>query len=127
IRQVVHWVKERFSRASKEPGNAADAQKWSAVLERVEKLGRQIDEGPFELRLKVAIGRSFEHDWEEVNGKREYAFEKRSRVLAEEAVSNPDLMTDVAWKLLKDKESSQAHNFIISLGKSDPNATFFSK
>jgi hypothetical protein len=127
IRQVLHWLERNFVETSKKPAQAEYAKEWSVVLERMATLRRQIDEGPFHLRLKIGIGRSFDHDWEEVGGKREYAFEKRCRALAQEVVAKPELMRDAEWALLKDKEASQAYNFIISIGKLDPGATFLPK
>jgi hypothetical protein len=127
IRQVLGSVERRFSEASKKPGQAGYADKWSAVLQEIAVLRKQFDDGPFVIRLKVGLGRASDHSWEEVDGKREYAFEKRCRILAHEAVEKPELMIDAAWRLLRDPKSFQAYTFIISLGASDRTAGFLSR
>lgn len=126
IRRVVHWIERRFSEASQRPEQGEHKEQWSAVLRKLASLRQEIDEGPFEIRLKVALGRSFDHSWVEVGGKREYAFETRCRILAREAIANPRLMTHTAWALLRDPSSSQAYIFIIALGASDHAASFLS-
>jgi hypothetical protein len=124
IRQVIHCVESEYVERSQQPDQMEHADKWVSVLARLAALRRQLDDGSFDLRLKIAVGRAFAHDWEELDGKRVYGYETRCRVLAEEAVAKRELMTDAAWRLLRDDGSYNAQTFIIALGAADRSASF---
>jgi len=91
--------KTEYRKASEKPNQEEYADNWQNLLKRLELLRRRLDEGPFVLRLKIALGKEFEFDSEEENGEREYGCEKRCRKLAEEAVANPALLSEDAWQL----------------------------
>jgi len=77
LRIVIHWVQKDYSKKSAQPDQLEFTDKWQAVLRRVETLRDRLDNGPFPIRLKLALGREHDLAWEEVGGKRVYGFEKR--------------------------------------------------
>ncbi len=117
-RQTIHRMEVKYRQASQKSGQEKYATEWKRVLDRLAALGRRFDEGPFASRLKIAIGPPFEVEWEEVNGKRVYAFEMRCRELAREALARPELMSDEAWAHLNGP-ADQAPTFLRSLGELD--------
>lgn len=127
-RQVIHRIEKRYLESSQRPEQAEQAEKWKTVLNRLDGLRRRFDDGPFELRLKIALGRAYAHDWESTpDGKRVYGYQRRCQTLADEAVRNPELMTDAVWNLLRDHESYNAITFLCALGTVDRDATFLSR
>jgi len=124
VHEAIHWIASGYRDASKQSAHEGDSDKWKNVLQRLEILLRRFDEGPFNLRLKIGLGREVEFDWEEANGSREYEYEKRCRRLAAEAVANPALLSEEAWAIMKDPESYQTHIFVLALGRLDTHHLF---
>jgi hypothetical protein len=121
---VIHRLLEHYTKQSQDPKQSEYADKWRDILERVEALRKRLDEGPFILRLQLALGREHSVAWEEINGKRVYSWEKRCQSMAKEAVSKPDLMNGEAWNIVRDPKSYHAHIFVLALGGLDANQAF---
>lgn len=119
MRNALHRMEEAYVKASKRPDEAEHADKWKTRLEKASKLCQQFDQGPFVVRLKIGLANPFDHDWEEVDGKRVYSFEKRCRVLAKEAVANPLALNEEAWRAVNGSNSHQSHTFLLALGEFD--------
>jgi hypothetical protein len=126
LRSAIHWLQKEYSEKSTQANQAEFAKKWQGVLRRIETLRLRLDDGPFIVRLQLALGREYDHQWEDINGKRVYGFEKRCHLMARGAVANPELMTDEAWRVVNDPQSYQAHVFVLALGELDIDHLFFS-
>jgi hypothetical protein len=127
LRHSIHWAEERYTENSQKPGQEEVHDKWAAVLRRLAALRERFDGGDFLLRLKIATGSAFEYDWEPGEEGRVYGYQKRLRALASEATSNPSLMTDEAWNVLKDANAHQVGEFIQFLGESDRQKQFIGR
>jgi hypothetical protein len=91
-----------------------------ALLERLEN-------GAFEHRLKLAIGRSADYDEVIFEGRNYFGFQVRILQLAREACREPSLMTDAAWEVLGDKQALNRHDFARFLGEHDEERQHFPK
>jgi DNA-binding MarR family transcriptional regulator len=127
LRTVIRWLQEEYGEKSAQINQAEFADKWQQVLRRVESLRQRLDDGLFIVRLQLALGREYDDEWEDINGKRVYGFEKRCCSMATEAVANPELMTDEAWGVVNDPRSYQAHVFVLALGELDIDRVFLSR
>jgi hypothetical protein len=128
VRSAIHWVAERYTTSSKNPGQEEFHDKWAAILQRLVVLRDRFDNGDFVLRLKIATGNhSFDTEWEEGEQGRVYRYQKRLRALASEAALNPSLMTNDAWAAIKDANSFMAGEFLGFLGECDLQKHFITK
>jgi hypothetical protein len=87
MRRTLYWLGKRYGEASEGAEQVEDRKKWRLILEKLARLQVRFDDGPFPLRLRIALGDAYDTEKEEVDGKRIYRFEKRCRELAREVVS----------------------------------------
>lgn len=123
IRGLIEKLERRYREASVRPNQVEHREKWESVTTKLGRLRDCLDNGPFETRLRIGIGREYSTDHEEVNGKRVSAYERRCASLAKEVVAKPELMSEQAWKILNDPKSYNASTFLISLGAADTMGT----
>lgn len=117
--QAVHWAKNRYGQLLKQSVQAKDVKDWTGAISRVQAMIDKLEGGEFSSRLRIAVGRAYDHTYEEVDGNRLYAYQKRIKAVAGEAAQNPSLMTEEAWAALADKESNNALEFAQFLGRAD--------
>ncbi len=127
IRSTIHWLEERYSESSKKPTQEEFRDKWNAILLRLATLRERFDNGNFLLRLKIATGYAFEHEWEAGEGGRVYSYQKRLRALVSEVIHNLNLMTEEAWSVLTDEKSAHAFELIRFLGELDQQKKFLAR
>ncbi|HEY3762710.1 MAG TPA: hypothetical protein VGN23_13270 [Verrucomicrobiae bacterium] len=128
VRSAIHWVEDRYTESSKNPGQKEFHDKWAAILQRLAVLRERYDNGNFALRLKIATGNhSFDTEWEEGEQGRVYRYQKRLRSLASEVALNPTLMTDDVWGAIKDANSHLAGEFLGFLGECDSQKHFITQ
>jgi hypothetical protein len=128
VRSAIHWVEERYTKSSQNPGQEEFRDKWTALLRRLAILRERFDNGDFALRLKIATGNhAFDVEWEETEHGRVYRYQKKLRALVTEATENPLLMNQAAWNAVKDANSQMASEFLGFLGECDSQKHFIAQ
>ncbi len=127
IRSSVHWVEQRYIDTSRHPSHALNIDKWTPILQRLAALRERIDGADFLTRLIISIGHMSGNDWEPRENGRVYAYQKRLHALALEVVNDPFLMTDDAWRALKERKAEHASEFIQFIGELDRQKMFLER
>jgi hypothetical protein len=114
-RFVAHY---RKAKAQSSPEHLA---KWGAVLATVEGFQKEFDDGSFLLRLKVRIGRAYDAEEVEFEGKMMMKCEAACHALAKEAASHPELVTPEVLSVVARGDSYMSYAFVGPLGEYDVN------
>ena len=122
VRHVLQWTKERYKTSMSHSDQERWHKDWSEALTRIDALIAHYEQGSFLCRLKLAVGRQFEFNHQEVNGVRIYEYERRAQAMAEEVAANPAVMSDEAWHLVGDENAYNVAEFAASLGRVDRGA-----
>jgi hypothetical protein len=125
-RSILHSLRLRWTGSRDKDPQKRYTKEWSEAIARLDRLIARFDEAPFERRLKIAVGRAVAFDYEDIEGERLYSYQKRLRILAEEAIANPTLMTEDAWAALFVPEAHNATEFASALGQLDEAHVFAS-
>lgn len=112
-RFVAHY---RKSRAQSAPEHIA---KWDAVLATLEGFQKEFDEGSFILRLKIHIGRAYDAEEVEFEGKKMMKCEAACYALAKEAAGRPELVTPEVLAVVARGDSYMSYAFAGPLGECD--------
>lgn len=119
----VRRLLEFYAKSFRETRNRAETDRqpvFDQMLIQLATWSRTFDEGPFLLRLRLAVAH-VEDALEETifEGRNMLQHDVNCRRLAHEAVDNPVLMSDEVWALCEGREAFAFHTFNFALGEYD--------
>jgi hypothetical protein len=126
LRENVKWLRGFYERSREKPGQEQWQEGWAKTVEELNALLARLENGTFDHRLRLAIGRTFDHDDVVFEDRKLYQYQVRILQLAREACREPQIMTNATWQLLGDKEALNRGDFILFLGESDGQHHHFS-
>ena len=123
VRRLIEFISSAY-REHRERAEAQHQLRWDASLAQLEIWRKEFDDGPFELRFKLAVARA--HEWDEVEfeGRKMNTNEMRCRQLGQEVITHPTLMTEDLWQLSETPEAWTFHPFIAALCEYDSEHEF---
>ena len=119
------WTRNLYAKYRDE-GAEELRESWNGLVTRLDKWIEKITSGPFQDRLRLALGPTFDHEEVEFEGRKLYAPHVRVIKLAREALANPAKMDD-AWELLVADRTPNVQEFVHELGRRDATHRFHSE
>jgi hypothetical protein len=119
------WVRNLYAKFSAE-GPEQYKESWIGLVGQIDGWIDRLTSGPFKVRLKLALGPTYDHEEVEFEGRKLYTPDVRVIRLAREATADPQLMSG-AWELLVDESTPNAAEFVRELGRSDSSRNFYSE
>jgi hypothetical protein len=125
LRENVKWLRGFYERSSEKPGQEKWRERWNKAIGELDTLLLRLEQGPFDHRLRLAIGRTYDHDEAVFDDRKLYQYQVRILQLAREACREPHLMTNGTWGLLGEKGSLNGGDFALFLGECDETHSHF--
>ena len=119
LRENVRWLRDFYNRSRVKPGQEKWQEAWVKTIDELDALLVRLEEGPFDHRLRLAIGRTFDHDEIAFEDRKVREYQVRILKLAREACREPQAMIDATWALLGEREALNAGDFAFFLGEAD--------
>lgn len=118
LKSLHRWLSEKKNKCDEKHAEGDNTE----CLDQIEALINLIEKGDYITEVKKWAGNRTHEDHEyevEDNGHRVYRFEKELKSLAEEAVKNPEVLTDELLSWLCIEEALKSHIYFWWLGKLD--------
>ncbi len=119
LRENVKWLRGFYERSRGNSGQEKWQEGWAKTIEELDALLTRLENGTFDHRLRLAIGRTFEHGDVVFEDRKLYQYQVRILQLAREACREPQIMSNATWELLSDKEALNRGDFAFFLGEND--------
>jgi hypothetical protein len=116
------WTRNRYAK-NRDEGLEKWCDAWNALVARLDYWIEKITSGPFQERLKLALGPTFDHEEVEFEGRKLYTPDVRVIKLAREAIADPTAMAG-AWEFLVSDRTPNVDEFVRELGRRDASHHF---
>lgn len=125
LRDNIRYLQDHFQRSSLKDEQKKWATEWQAVIDELEATIKNVESGPFDHRLKLAISRTSDYDEIFFEGRTIYEYQVGILLLAREACAKPEVVSDQTWDVLADEGSINRHDFTTFLGECDSSHHFY--